>query len=120
MKTAIYVEDGAVQVVLTPETDFEKSSFKLISGSPKLARIFEGTFYDCRGGWTRQSRYSPPSPYDSAYSRTKEDESLIIRVDDETKPAGSEELRNAADHSDIRDIKRDVIEIADRVEKSGG
>ncbi len=85
MKTAIYVEDGAVQIVLTPETEFEKSSFKLISGAPKLARIFEGSFYDCRGGWVRQSDYHGSSVYGSF--RRKDDESLIIRVDDETKPA---------------------------------
>lgn len=84
MKTAIYVENGVVQLVLTPETDFEKSCFKLVSGAPKQARIFDGTFYDCRGGWTRQTEFYGG---ESLYGRNKTDESLIIRVDDAPTPS---------------------------------
>lgn len=28
MKTAIYIEDGTVQLVLTPENDFEKNALR--------------------------------------------------------------------------------------------
>lgn len=31
MKTAIYVEDGTVQLVITPESDFEKNALSTMS-----------------------------------------------------------------------------------------
>ena len=86
MKTAIYVEDGAVQIVLTPEGDFEKSCFKLVGKEPKIVRLYEGSFYDCRGGWFRQSQFAP---YGLQNDR-RGDSSLIIRVDDEEKPVKDE------------------------------
>lgn len=83
MKTAIYIEDGVVQLVLTPENEFEKNSltsFKPKSGygveaSRVEAEIFEGTFYDCRGGWVRQKAYYGHSQY----GENSDDCSLIIR-----------------------------------------
>lgn len=74
MKTAIYIEDGIVQLVITPETDFEKNALASMKGDVK-AEIFRGEFYDCRGGWTRQKRIVS-SPYDSE----ERDNSLIIRT----------------------------------------
>lgn len=85
MKTAIYIEDGVVQLVLTPENEFEKNCFSAFKPSqhvsdgapnPISAQIFEGTFYDCRGGWVRQNAYQSDSMYGSA----KNDCSLIIRT----------------------------------------
>lgn len=76
MKTAIYIEDGVVQLVLTPENEFEKNAMRSFENKDIDAKIFTGTFYDCRGGWTRQGAVYPHSPYDN----DKEDRSLIVRV----------------------------------------
>ena len=59
MKTAIYIEDGVVQLVLTPENNFERNALGSFEENKLEARIFSGEFYDCRGGWTRQSDYFP-------------------------------------------------------------
>lgn len=52
MKVAIYIADGRSQIVLTPETEFEK---RALSGfrSREVAAIQRGSFYECQGGWTR-------------------------------------------------------------------
>lgn len=74
MKTAIYIEDGVVQLVLTPESDFEKNAISSFEGKPTETEIFSGQFYDCRGGWTRQSNYFPNHYGEST------DRSLIMRI----------------------------------------
>ena len=74
MKTAIYIEDGVVQLVLTPEGEFEKNSLKSFEGREVEAKVFTGSFYDCRGGWVRQAHYS------SEYPGSRDDKSLILRV----------------------------------------
>lgn len=80
MKTAIYIEDGTLQLVITPETEHEKSALKILRDKKIEAQLFDGAFYDCRGGWIRQSEYY--RPYHSALNE-KRDESLIIRVSSE-------------------------------------
>lgn len=79
MKTAIYIEDGVVQLVITPESEFEKNAVSQFSDAPTETKIFSGSFYDCRGGWTRQSAYYNSS---SMFSGGKDlsDKSLIIRT----------------------------------------
>lgn len=76
MKTAIYIEDGVVQLVITPESEFERSALSSFQNDQLKTSIFEGQFYDCRGGWIRQKEYYPNSlhPQDR-------DKSLILRVD---------------------------------------
>lgn len=54
MKTAIYQKADRLQVVLTPETEFEKSALKLLSDADHGVEIYTGSFYDCQGGWSRQ------------------------------------------------------------------
>jgi hypothetical protein len=55
MKIALYIEDGLEQIVLTPESDTERAiAGKLHDGSRELS-IKQGSFYECRGGWVRQS-----------------------------------------------------------------
>jgi hypothetical protein len=76
MKTAIYIEDGVVQLVITPETEFEKNALTTFRDKPLNAKLFPGTFYDCRGGWVRQSAYQERGMYDPYDSR--KDESLIL------------------------------------------
>ncbi|MFA6204402.1 MAG: hypothetical protein WC710_14585 [Gallionella sp.] len=78
MKTAIYIEDGTVQLVITPETDFEKNALKSFSEKPMSAKVFAGSFYDCRGGWIRQSGFFRETGiYGSAENN---DQSLILRM----------------------------------------
>lgn len=58
MKIAFYVEDGIHQIVLTPVTKFEQDILgKLHEGDQEL-QVLRGSFYECRGGWIRQSMLS--------------------------------------------------------------
>ena len=77
MKTAIYIEDGVVQLVITPESEFEKSALRSFKGSPIDAQVFAGTFYDCRGGWVRQSGYFGGGMF---HGSENNDRSLILRT----------------------------------------
>jgi len=70
MKTAIYIEDGDVQLVLTPENEWEQKT--LNSFGPDLtATIKHGQFYTCEGGWHRH-------PY--SINQGEVDRSLILRA----------------------------------------
>lgn len=69
MKTAIYIEDGVVQLVITPESEFEMNAVKSFQDKPLDIEVFDGSFYDCRGGWTRQNLAG-------------DDKSLIMRMSD--------------------------------------
>lgn len=44
MKTAIYIEDGIAQLVLTPQDDFEKNTLKSFQEKPLTVKIFDGVF----------------------------------------------------------------------------
>ena len=80
MKTAIYIEDGIVQLVLTPQNKWEKDAVKSFKGELSV-QTFTGSFYDCRGGWIRQNAI--PS------WQKNDDESIMIRIDkkkEETRP----------------------------------
>ena len=68
MKTAFYVDDGREQIVLTPESDFEKGILGKLreaasnpSESPRKLAIEMGDFYACAGGWTRHANHSRES-----------------------------------------------------------
>ncbi len=83
MKTAIYIEDGIVQLVITPESEFEKNALSSFEQKELDAKVFSGTFYDCRGGWIRQTEhYSSHMIHDES-----RDKSMIItlREDKEVK-----------------------------------
>lgn len=75
MKTAIYIEDGVVQLVLTPESDFEKNALSGFREKPLEVKLFAGSFYDCRGGWVRQKNYYPHQ-----YGERQDDQSLMLRI----------------------------------------
>ena len=77
MKTAIYIEDGVIQLVITPESDFEKSALRAFEEKPLEAKVYAGTFYDCRGGWVRQSSYFGAGMFDGSDNN---DRSLILRM----------------------------------------
>lgn len=85
MKTAIYIEDGVVQLVLTPSNEFERNALRSFEGEGRPhAEIFHGEFYDCRGGWVRQQEV----PLCGDFGRTlTESRSLIIRAQSSTKAA---------------------------------
>lgn len=69
MKTTLLINDGFTQLVITPESDFEKTSLSLFSSKDVDITIKQGSFYDCYGGWVR---------YGS-------DESLILKTANEYK-----------------------------------
>ena len=79
MKLALYVEDQTTQVVITPESDWEKSALSKIpeDGSYRLHR---GKFYRCRGGWTMKDSGYHDGLYDSGDA--KDDASLIFVMDE--------------------------------------
>jgi len=72
MKTSILSQDGNMQLILTPETDFEKEVIEKYGSEFNSVDIYKGNFSDCKGGWTRL--------YET-------EESLILRINDnnETK-----------------------------------
>lgn len=78
MKTAIYIEDGVVQLVITPETEFEKNALSTFRDKGIDAKLFAGSFYDCRGGWVRQSSYYGRDMH--YFDRNDKDQSLILSV----------------------------------------
>jgi len=51
MKTALYIEDGVTQIILTPESDWERVILADVDKRP--VTFFRGEFYSCRGGWDR-------------------------------------------------------------------
>ena len=55
MKTAIYVADGITQLVITPETEFEKEVFDKVNDKLLSAKIMTGSFYERQAGFVRQS-----------------------------------------------------------------
>lgn len=62
MKTAIYIEDGVMQLVLTPENGFEGNVLGSITKAQLDLKIHQGQFYDCVGGWTRQRDLTGSNP----------------------------------------------------------
>lgn len=60
MKVALYVDEGRNQIVLNPESDFEKGMLKRLCETMKNREgagiaVEMGGFYACRGGWNRHS-----------------------------------------------------------------
>lgn len=83
MKTAIYIEDGVVQLVLTPEGDFENNALRSFENQPTRTQIKVGQFYKCQGGWNRHQDMEM-----TGYGKDERDRSLIIRIEktNETNP----------------------------------
>jgi hypothetical protein len=72
MKTVVLIEDGRLQLVLTPETEHEKAALKMIEGRAPKVSILAGEYYACAGGWTRESH---------SFGRSTEQRSLMVVVD---------------------------------------
>ena len=91
-KTAIYIEDGIVQLVITPESEFGKKAISTFTNKPMQAKLFEGSFYDCRGGWVRQNNYPTRALYGNDWDN--KDKSLILVSREETTQTTSENNSN--------------------------
>lgn len=74
MKTAIYIEDGRTQFVLTPETEIDKKVLAEIENTQ--LKTYRGKFYACQGGWTQQGNV-----YQDFYGRETSTDSLIFVID---------------------------------------
>ena len=83
MKTAIYIEDGREQIVLTPETVLEKSVLEKMKARLPEVSFFSGSFYNTRGGYIRHGYY-----YENC-TTSQDDTSLMILLD-HTKPNEAE------------------------------
>ena len=81
MKTAIYIDDGALQLVLTPETETDKKVLDTLEKTDSL-QTYRGGFYECQGGWVRQECVDRGG-LRQGYMNPKQDladHSLIFRV----------------------------------------
>ena len=86
MKTAIYIEDGVVQLVITPETEFEKNALTTFRDKPLDAKLYAGSFYDCRGGWIMQTAYHDKRGFYDNYNDNHRDSSLILTAREKKEP----------------------------------
>jgi len=75
VKISLWIEDGREQIVLTSETDTEKSLLRKFAEGEQTVNIHWGEFYACRGGWTRQS------PNVGMYDSSESLSSAIIVLD---------------------------------------
>lgn len=73
MKVAIYIVEGTTQLVLTPESKWEKNVTDQFAEGQENARIMRGTFYECAGS----------KPLGGWYREGGSDQSLILRLDSE-------------------------------------
>ena len=73
MKTAIYIEDGDVQLVLTPQNEWEENALRSF-GNDLSVSLKRGSFYECQGGWHRHRQYPG-----------EDDSSVILRVRSSTR-----------------------------------
>lgn len=76
MKIALYIEDGLEQIVLTPESDTEKSILGKIHDGTRTLDLKKGTFYDCRGGWKRHGAHRVSNLY--GHSEENDTSTMII------------------------------------------
>ncbi len=53
MKTAIYIEDGITQVVLSAETKSEEAALALIREAGNNLTVKNGSFFMCQAGYVR-------------------------------------------------------------------
>ena len=72
MKIAFLWEDNAEQLVLTPETEWERQALKMLDGK-QMVSFHRGTYYHCQGGWKRH--------WTSEWGQSSDDDSTIIRLE---------------------------------------
>jgi len=83
MKTAIYIEDGVTQIVLTPETSWEKKILDEIDLEKHTLTPLRGSFYECQGGYFRNKT---GEFLNRICDRNPKDESLMLRIDSIPEP----------------------------------
>lgn len=76
MRIALYIEDGLEQIVLTPESDTEKSILGKLHDVSRELDIQRGAFFDCRGGWKRYGVHQTHSLY--GHSEEHDTSTMII------------------------------------------
>lgn len=54
MTAALYICDGITQIILTPQTEFEKATLSALEDPRRSLSIRSGQFYECQGGYVRQ------------------------------------------------------------------
>ncbi len=77
MKTAIYIEDGLLQLVLTPQSDTDQKVLDTLKEAGGNLQTYWGEFYVCQGGWTRHKE-----TYESnvGYAGSRSPDSSLIFV----------------------------------------
>ncbi len=86
MKTALYIEDGVKQIVLTPESEHEKAILKLLNDNDCDFFIKHGSFYECQGGWVRQKE-AYYGGFMSMSEEPKEDSSTMLVIRKKSNPS---------------------------------
>ena len=76
MKTAVYIEDGRMQLVLTPDGEYEQRVVSMLAERSAEVRIITGQFYGCQGQYTRQS-----SDFNGMTLNPRAERSLLIILD---------------------------------------
>ena len=76
MKTAIYIDDGVLQVVLTPQTETDRKVLDVLEESDGEMKISRGQFYDCQGGYFREGW-----PSNFAKETNLSNHALIVRIE---------------------------------------
>jgi hypothetical protein len=76
MKIAFYMEDGLEQIVLTPESDIEKSILAKIHDKSRTLQIKKGSFYRCQGGWVRYAPHQVSTAYGG--SESNDDSTMLV------------------------------------------
>lgn len=54
MRTTIVIREGRTQIALTPETQLDEAALKQIESDQGSFHVYRASFYDTRGGWTRE------------------------------------------------------------------
>lgn len=89
MKIALYIEDGLEQIVLTPESDTEKSILGKMHDGSRQFDLKRGSFYECKGGWTRhEPQWWTSGIYDGGERCSLADESTMIVLRPAIEPEG--------------------------------
>lgn len=95
MKTAIYVEDGVTQIVLTPVTAFERELLGRISREEIVhVRVAKGSFHRGPDGWQRFGVGPEDEPGD--------DQCLMLRLDTEGEESSPSSASLADGHERSR------------------
>lgn len=79
MKIALYIEDGLEQIVLTPETPSERSILGKIHDGTREMTLARGSFYECRGGWTRWKQASEPGMFGVDAGQDDDSTMIVLR-----------------------------------------